>query len=45
MSIIAVIKVPAPKVRRKMAPPRQVFKDRKKEAERKVCRQPVKREE
>ena len=38
MSTIATIKVPTPKVRRPMEPPRKVFKDRKKEADRKACR-------
>ena len=45
MSIIATIKVPVPKVRRPMAPPRKVFKDRKKEANRKACRGSVPRED
>lgn len=44
MSTIATIKVPTPKVRHPMAPPRKVFKDRKKEADRKACRSAVPRE-
>ena len=45
MSIVATIEVPKPKTRGQMAPPRKVFKDRKKEAKRKACRCPVRREE
>ena len=41
MSIIATIKIPLSKMRRKTPPPGKVFKDRKKEAARKACRKPV----
>jgi len=39
MSVIATIKVQKPKVRGVMPPPRKVFKNRKKEAARRACRQ------
>ena len=45
MSIIAIIKIPVPKVRHKMPPPCKAFKDRKKEADRKACRKRINRDD
>jgi hypothetical protein len=41
MAVIATIKVPRPKVRGVMPPPGKVFRDRKKEAARRACRNAV----
>ncbi len=41
MATIATIRVPRPKIRGVMPPPSKVFKDRKKEADRKACRKAI----
>ena len=38
MSVIATIRIPEPIIRKRIAPARRVFANRKKEAARKACR-------
>jgi hypothetical protein len=38
MSVIATIRIPEPKIRKRTAPARRIFADRKKQAARSACR-------